>query len=88
MKAIHDTLDQIHTHLGQTEQVDPALRKEFHELDTNIRKMLAVKNDNAATELNELDKQARLLAARFETKHPHVGGLITQLANILQSMGM
>ena len=88
MVEINDTLDQIHAHLAKTEKVDPELQKEFHELDKNIRAMKAVQKENGATELAELDKQARLLAARFETKHPHVGGLIMQLSNILQSMGV
>lgn len=43
MQEIKDKLDQIQTHLSSTEQVDPALKQEYRELDDNIRKMMAVK---------------------------------------------
>lgn len=63
-------------------------KQEYRELDDNIRKMMAVKNENAASDLAIMDSDARRIAAKFEVKHPHVGGLIRQLADILQSMGV
>lgn len=42
MVEINDMLDQIHTHIAKTEKVDPALQKEFRELDKNIRAMKTV----------------------------------------------
>ena len=86
MQKIKDKLDQIQTHLSSTEQVDPALKQEYRELDDNIRKMMAVKNE--ASDLAIMDSDARRIAAKFEVKHPHAGGLIRQLADILQSMGV
>ncbi len=88
MQRIKDKLDQIQTQLSTTEQVDPVLKKEYKELNDNIRKMMAVKNENAASDLAIMDADARRIAAKFEVTHPHVGGLIRQLADILQSMGI
>ncbi len=88
MQRIKDKLDQIQTQLSSTEQVDPVLKKEYKELNDNIRKMMAVKNENAASDLAIMDADARRIAAKFEVTHPHVGGLIRQLADILQSMGI
>ena len=88
MQKIKDKLDQIQTHLSSTQGLDPALKQEYRELDDNIRKMMAVKNENAASDLAIMDSDARRIAAKFEVKHPHVCGLIRQLADILQSMGV
>ena len=88
MQKIKDKLDQIQTHLSSTQGLDPALKQEYRELDDNIRKMMAVKNENAASDLAIMDSDARRIAAIFEVKHPQVGGLIRQLADILQSMGV
>ena len=88
MQKIKDTLDQIQTHISSAGQVDPALKQEYQELDDNIRKMMAVRNENAASDLAMMDSDARRIAAKFEVKHPHVSGLIRQLADILQSMGV
>ena len=88
MQKIKDKLDQIQTHLSSTQGLDPALKQEYRELDDSIRKMMAVKNENAASDLAIMDSDARRIAAKFEVKHPHVGGLIRQLADILQSMGV
>lgn len=88
MQRIKDKLDQIQTQLSSTEQVDPVLEKEYKELNDNIRKMMAVKNENAASDLAIMDADARRIAAKFEVTHPHVGGLVRQLADILQSMGI
>lgn len=88
MQRIKDKLDQIQTQLSTTEQIDPVLKKEYKELNDNIRKMMAVKNENAASDLAIMDADARRIAAKFEVTHPHVGGLIRQLADILQSMGI
>ena len=74
MQKIKDKLDQIQTHLSSTQGLDPALKQEYRELDDNIRKMMAVKNENAASDLAIMDSDARRIAAKFEVKHPHVGG--------------
>ena len=63
MQKIKDKLDQIQTHLSSTEQVDPALKQEYRELDDNIRKMMAVKNESAASDLAIMDSDARRIAA-------------------------
>lgn len=88
MQKLKETLDQIQTHMSSADQVDPDLKKEYKELNDNIRKMMAVKNENAAGDLAIMDGDARRIAAKFEVTHPHVGGLIRQLADILQSMGV
>lgn len=88
MQKIKETLDQIQTHISFTGQIDPALKQEYQELNDNIRKMMAVKNENATSDLAVMDSDARRIAAKFEVKHPHVGSLIRQLADILQSMGV
>lgn len=88
MQKLNDKLDQIDKHISSVDQLDPALKQEYNELNDNIRKMMVVKNENAASNLAALDSDARSIAARFEVKHPHAGGLIRQLADILQSMGV
>lgn len=88
MEDVKNVLDQIHMHIAKTDNVDPLLQKEFSKLDKNIRAMNVLKNDSGTAELAELDKQARFLAARFETKHPHIGDLIRRLSTILQGMGI
>ena len=88
MDSIDDVLDQIHTHIAKTDNIDPSLQKDFHELDKSIRAMNEVKKNNGAMDLAELDRQARLLAAKFETKHPRIGELIVRLSGILQGMGI
>lgn len=88
MDNIDDVLDQIHTHIAKTDNIDPSLQKDFHELDKSIRAMNEVKKNNGEMDLAELDRQARLLAARFETKHPRIGELIVRLSGILQGMGI
>lgn len=88
MQKIKETLDQIQAHISSKEQIDPALKQEYQVLNDNIRKMMAVKNENAATNLAIMDVDARRIATKFEVKHPHVGEMIRQLADILQSMGV
>ena len=88
MQKLNDTLDQIQQHISSTDRMDPALKQEYRELNDNIRKMMAVKNENAQSDLAALDRDARRIAVKFEVKHPHVGGLVRQLADILQSMGV
>ena len=88
MQKVKESLDRIQTHLSSTEQIDPALKREYQELNDNIRKMMAVKNENAASDLAIMNADARRIAAKFEVKHPHVGSLIRQLADILQNMGV
>ena len=43
MDNIDDVLDQIHTHIAKTDNIDPSLQKDFHELDKSIRAMNEVK---------------------------------------------
>ena len=88
MQKLNDTLDQIQQHISSTDGMDPALKQEYRELNDNIRKMMAVKHENAQSDLAALDRDARQIAVKFEVKHPHVGGLVRQLADILQSMGV
>lgn len=88
MDSADNVLDQIHTHIAKTDNIDPILWKEFQELDKNIRAMKEVENNNGPMELAELDKQARLLAAKFETDHPYIGEMIARLSRILQGMGV
>ncbi len=88
MKEIGNVLDRIHEHMDKTDRIEPQYRQAFHELDKNIRAMKRVQDDNAATQLASLDKQARFLAARFETEHPQIGALILRLSALLQGMGV
>lgn len=59
MDNIDDVLDQIHTHIAKTDNIDPSLQKDFHELDKSIRAMNEVKKNNGAMDLAELDRQAK-----------------------------
>lgn len=88
MDEIGNVLDRIHEHMAQTDRIDPQYRQAFLELDKNIRAMKRVRDDNAATELASLDRQARFLAARFEAAHPQIGALVMRLSALLQGMGM
>ena len=88
MDEIDNVLNRIHEHMEKTDRIDPQYRKAFHELDKNIRAMKQAQNDNAATELASLDRQARLLAAHFETEHPQIGALVLRLSALLQGMGL
>ncbi|MCZ4053028.1 DUF4404 family protein [Oxalobacter sp. OxGP1] len=88
MDEIGNVLDRIHEHMAKADRIDPQYRQAFQELDKNIRAMKRAQNDNAATELASLDRQARFLAARFETEHPQIGALIQRLSVLLQGMGM
>lgn len=65
MQKIKDKLDQIQTHLSSTQGLDPALKQEYRELDDNIRKMMAVKNENAASDLAIMDSDARRIACQI-----------------------
>ena len=88
MDEIGNVLDRIHEHMMETDRIDPQYRQAFLELDKNIRAMKRVQDDNASTELASLDRQARFLAARFETEHPQICTLIRRLSALLQGMGV
>lgn len=88
MENIHEMLDHIQTHIVETDGIDSSLQKEFRELDKNIRAMKALEDHNGAADLAELDRQARLLAVKFEAKHPRIGDLMMRLSGVLQGMGV
>lgn len=88
MENVNKVLDHIQAHIAETDGIDPSLQKEFHELDKDIRAMKALENHGSAAALSELDRQARLLAAKFEAEHPHIGDLIMRLSGILQGIGV
>ena len=88
MKEIDRVLEQVQKHIADEKTLDPVWKKQWAELERNIRAMNSVKNHGAQADLVALDRHARELAAEFDIHYPHISSLIRRLSDMLQNMGL
>lgn len=81
LTALHDTLQEI-------EGADASAMEEMHSVAADLDRLLS--SSEAASEESVHGIRTRLaeLGLQFETEHPRVASLITQITNLLGSIGI
>lgn len=82
-------LKTLHRQLQETNDVDPELETLLRQLDGDIDRALARREENRRDENTYgLSSQTQELAARFDVRHPTVSAGLRQLGNMLSNMGI
>ncbi|VXC32832.1 DUF4404 family protein [Massilia sp. 9I] len=82
-------LKALHRQLQETNDVDPELETLLRQLDGDIDRALARREENQLDENTYgLSSRTQELAARFNVNHPTVSAGLRQLGNMLSSMGI
>jgi ABC-type transporter Mla subunit MlaD len=82
-------LKTLHRSLSETEEVDEELQMLLRQLDGDIKHVLERRAD-ADLDANTygLGSRTQELSARFTARHPNVASALSELGNILSSMGI
>ncbi|QOY94412.1 DUF4404 family protein [Massilia sp. UMI-21] len=82
-------LKALHRQLQETNEVDPELETLLRQLDGDIDRALARREENRLDENTYgLSSQTQELAARFDVRHPTFSAGLRQLGNMLSNMGI
>ncbi|MCC2954755.1 DUF4404 family protein [Massilia sp. IC2-477] len=82
-------LKALHRQLQETRDVDPELETLLRQLDGDIDRALALREENQRDENTYgLSSRTQELAARFNVNHPTVSAGLRQLGNMLSNMGI
>lgn len=82
-------LKALHRQLQETDNVDPELETLLRQLDGDIDRALARREESQLDENTfGLSSRTQELAARFNAKHPTVSAGLRQLENMLSNMGI
>ncbi|QNA87421.1 DUF4404 family protein [Massilia sp. Dwa41.01b] len=82
-------LKTLHRSLSETDEVDEELQMLLRQLDGDIKHVLERRAD-ADLDANTygLGTRTQELSARFAARHPTVSSALSELGNILSSMGI
>ena len=89
-----ELLQRLHTELAASPQVDTATREALQTLDTDIQRVLAQSDGQAANDASasgdqdDLNALAQTLEAKLETEHPVLVGTLRDLIDRLGKMGI
>jgi len=82
-------LKALHRQLQETNDVDPELETLLRQLDGDIDRALARREESRLDENTYgLSSRTQELAARFNANHPTVSAGLRQLGNMLSNMGV
>ncbi|MGI4716960.1 MAG: DUF4404 family protein [Janthinobacterium lividum] len=82
-------LKALHRQLQETNDVDPELETLLRQLDGDIDRALARREESQLDENTYgLGSRTQELAARFNVRHPTVSTGLRELGNILSNMGI
>lgn len=82
-------LKALHRQLQETNDVDPELETLLRQLDGDIDRALARREESQLDENTfGLSSRTQELAARFNANHPTVSAGLRQLGNMLGNMGI
>ena len=82
-------LKALHRQLQETNDVDPELETLLRQLDGDIDRALARREESQLDENTYgLSSRTQELAARFNANHPTVSAGLRQLGNMLSNMGI
>ena len=84
---LRELLEKLHNELEQTEVTDEAEREKLRHLDADIRKLL--KRSNPAEETDEpMLERLQDSIDHFETTHPQLTMMLSQMMTILSNAGV
>ena len=84
---LRELLEKVHRELEQTEASDEAERERLRYLETDIRSLLARTDDSAGTDEPMLERFQESID-HFETSHPQLTMMLSQMMTILSNAGI
>ena len=84
---LRELLEKIHNELEQTEVTDEAERERLRHLEADIRTLLQRSGEKAETDESMLERFQDSID-HFETSHPQLTMMISQMMTILSNAGI
>ena len=87
-KQLQGSLQELHTTLQQTQQVDGETRDLLQNLATDIQRMLDQDEAPKQDEVHSLSSDLKDLLLKFESEHPQLTGVLGKIADSLANLGI
>jgi len=84
---LHDLLAKIHRELEQTEAADEAGREKLRVLEADVRRLMERSGEDADADDSMLERLQESID-HFETSHPQLTMMISQMMTILSNAGI
>jgi len=84
---LHELLEKLHTELERTEAVDERGNEMLRQLDADIRSLLKRSGAKAETDETILERLQDTID-HFETTHPRLTTMISEMMTILSNAGI
>ena len=84
---LHELLEKIKKELEQTEATDEAGREKLRHLEADVRSLLKRSGDRAETDESMLERFEEAVD-HFESSHPQLTLMISQMMTILSNAGI
>ena len=84
---LRELLEKLHNELEQLEVTDEADREKLRHLDADIRQLLKRSNPAEETDESMLERLQDTID-RFETTHPRLTMMLSQMMTILSNAGV
>ncbi|HSG63522.1 MAG TPA: DUF4404 family protein [Gammaproteobacteria bacterium] len=88
-KALQQRLNELHGELGTTSELDPELERLLREVANDIERLLDESTPRERTQAGEeLEDRIRHITVDFETEHPRLAHILSDLADTLTKLGI
>jgi hypothetical protein len=86
-RNLRELLEKLHSELERTEVTDEAERERLRHLEADIRNLLERSGENVETDESMLERLQDSID-HFETTHPQLTLMISQISTILSNAGI
>ena len=86
-RQLKSTIKNLHADLEGTGPVDPELRKLLEQLDNDLHRLLAAR-DEVEKEQSGFQERLEFIATEFDSRHPQLAGVLREIGVALARVGI
>ena len=87
--SLQSKLERIHESLAKAEGLDESTVEAMKTVVADIQRIIDVADESeSADELTTIRQRVRVTVDEFETKHPHITEFLSQITDLLASIGI